>query len=87
MGRLGERCPGATGDRKTPQGRLCLTASRPFKQIQSLGEHAPGHGGLWTGEVAPRGNSLKSQTSSRYQMGDKYPIIGSFITSEHICFE
>lgn len=43
--------------------------------------------GRVSGGPGKDGILYSSETSSRYQMGDKYPIIGSFITSEHICFE
>lgn len=56
-----------------------------FKQIQRPGQRAARQSGLWTGGVAPLENS--SLTSGKYQMGDKYPIIGSYITTEHIRFE
>lgn len=36
-----EKWLGATGDRKTPQGKLCVMAGWPFKQILRPGQHVP----------------------------------------------
>ncbi len=79
-----EKRLGAPGDRKTTHDTLCLMS---ISMNPKAAHHVRSLSGQRTEGEAPHWSSLQSQMSSRYQMGDKYPIIGSFITSEHVCFE